>query len=85
MARATGDLEFNLFELLDLDKALAAGVFGDLDGDTVREMLAEASKLAAEPVAESFADGDRNPPTLDPETHVVRLSTLTAPAAATTR
>jgi hypothetical protein len=64
------DLEFNLFELLDLDKALATGAFGDLDGDTVREMLAEASKLAAGP-AESFADGDRNPPTFDPETHVV--------------
>lgn len=68
------DLEFNLLELLDLDKALATGSFGDLDGDTVREMLAEASKLAAGPVAESFADGDRNPPTFDPETHVVTLA-----------
>jgi alkylation response protein AidB-like acyl-CoA dehydrogenase len=67
------DLEFNLFEMFDLDKALATGAFGDLDGDTVREMLAEASKLAAGPVAESFADGDRNPPTFDPETHVVTL------------
>src|SRR3954468_13296259 len=67
------DLEFNLFEMFDLDKALATGAFGDLDGDTVREMLAEASKLAAGPVAESFADGDRNPPTFDPETHAVTL------------
>ena len=67
------DLEFNLFEVLDLDKAIATGAFGDLDGDTVREMLGEAAKLAQGPVAESFADGDRNPPTFDPETHVVKL------------
>ena len=67
------DLEFNLFEVFNLDKVLATAAFGDLDGDTVREMLAEASKLAAGPVAESFADGDRNPPTFDPETHVVTL------------
>ena len=40
------DLEFNLFEVFDLEKVLATGAFGDLDGDTVREMLAEASKLA---------------------------------------
>ena len=34
------DLEFNLFEVLDLEKALATGEFGDLDGESVREMLA---------------------------------------------
>jgi alkylation response protein AidB-like acyl-CoA dehydrogenase len=67
------DLEFNLFEVLDLEKALATGEFGDLDGDSVRQMLDEASKLAEGPVAESFADGDRHPPTFDPETHVVSL------------
>ena len=33
------DLEFNLLEVLDLEKVLATGEFGDLDGDTVREML----------------------------------------------
>ena len=48
------DLEFNLFEVFGLEKVLATGAFGDLDGDTVREMLAEASKLAQGPVAESF-------------------------------
>ena len=67
------DLEFNLFEVLDLDKALAGGAFGDLDGDSVRQMLAEASRLAEGPLAESFADADRNPPTFDPATHVVTL------------
>ena len=63
------DLEFNLFEVLDLEKVLATGEFGDLDGDSVREMLDEVARLAEGPVAESFADADRHPPTFDPETH----------------
>ncbi|MBP1818540.1 acyl-CoA dehydrogenase [Mycobacterium sp. OAE908] len=67
------DLEFNLFEVLDLEKALATGEFGDLDGESVREMLDEAARLAEGPVAESFADADRNPPTFDPATHTVHL------------
>ncbi|AGB20633.1 acyl-CoA dehydrogenase [Mycobacterium sp. JS623] len=67
------DLEFNLFEVLHLEKALATGGFGDLDGESVREMLDEAARLAEGPVAESFADADRNPPTFDPETHTVHL------------
>jgi alkylation response protein AidB-like acyl-CoA dehydrogenase len=67
------DLEFNLFEVLDLEKALASGEFGDLDGDSVRQMLEEASRQAEGPLAESFAEGDRNPPTFDPTTHVVSI------------
>ena len=67
------DLEFNLFEVLELEKALATGEFGDLDGESVRQMLDEASKLAEGPVAESFADADRHPPTFDPTTHVVTI------------
>jgi alkylation response protein AidB-like acyl-CoA dehydrogenase len=67
------DLEFNLFEALGLEQVLADEAFGDLDGDSVREMLSEAARLAEGPVAESFADGDRHPPTFDPETHVVTL------------
>src|SRR6202012_2348421 len=67
------DLEFNLFELLALDEVLADDAFGDLDGDSVREMLSEAARLAAGPVAESFAESDRHPPTFDPDTHVVTL------------
>ena len=67
------DLEFNLFELLALDKVLADDAFGDLDGESVREMLSEAARLAARPVAESFAESDRHPPTFDPDTHVVTL------------
>ena len=67
------DLEFNLFESLALDEVLADDAFGDLDGDSVREMLSEAARLAAGPVAESFAESDRHPPTFDPDTHVVTL------------
>jgi len=67
------DLEFNLFEVLELEKALATGEFGELDGESVRQMLAEASRLAEGPVAESFADADRHPPTFDPDSHTVAL------------
>ncbi|TGD89840.1 acyl-CoA dehydrogenase [Mycolicibacterium sp. CH28] len=65
------DLEFNLFELLDVEKALDA--YPDLDGDSVREMLAEAARLAEGPVAESFAETDRHPPTFDPASHAVTI------------
>ena len=67
------DQEFNLFEVLGVDKALGEGKFGEIDADTAREMLSEIARLAAGPVADSFADGDRNPPVFDPETHTVAL------------
>jgi alkylation response protein AidB-like acyl-CoA dehydrogenase len=67
------DLEFNLFEVLDLEKVLASGEYGDLDADSVREMLAEAARLAEGPLAESFAEADRHPPTFDPDTHAVSI------------
>jgi alkylation response protein AidB-like acyl-CoA dehydrogenase len=67
------DLEFNLFEVLNLEKVLVTGEFGDLDGASVRQMLEEAARLAKGPLAEAFADGDRNPPTFDPDSHVVSL------------
>lgn len=55
------DLEFNLFEVLGLEKPLSEGAWGDLDADTVRNMLAEVARLAEGPLGESFADADRNP------------------------
>ena len=67
------DQEFNLFEVLGVDKALGEGKYGEIDADTAREMLSEIARLAAGPVADSFADGDRNPPVFDPETHTVAL------------
>ncbi len=67
------DLEFNLFEVLNLEKVLANGEFGDLDAGSVKEMLAEAARQAEGALAESFAESDRHPPTFDPQTHVVTL------------
>src|ERR1700758_4438701 len=67
------DLEFNLFETLGLEQVLADQEFGAVDGESVRQMLSEAARLAEGPVAESFAEGDRHPPTFDPDTHVVSL------------
>ena len=67
------DQEFNLFEVLGVDKALGEGKYGEIDADTAREMLSEIARLAEGPVADSFADGDRNPPVFDPETHTVAL------------
>lgn len=70
----TRDLEFNLFESLKLDEVLSTGEFGELDGDTVRFILGEVRRLAEGPLAEPFAESDRNPPEFDPENHTVRLS-----------
>ncbi|MFB8282023.1 acyl-CoA dehydrogenase [Nocardia colli] len=67
------DLEFNLFEVLGLGSIIDGDAYGDLDTDTVKEMLAEVRRLAEGPLAESFADADRNPPVFDPETHTVAI------------
>jgi len=67
------DLEFNLFEVLQLEKVLAGGEFGDLDAASIRDMLHEAARLAEGPLADSFAESDRHPPTFDPDTHVVAV------------
>ncbi|ADT97038.1 acyl-CoA dehydrogenase [Mycolicibacterium gilvum] len=67
------DLEFNLFEVLALEKALATGDFGDLDLQSARDMLAQAVELAEGPVAEAFSETDRRPPSFDPATHVVSI------------
>jgi alkylation response protein AidB-like acyl-CoA dehydrogenase len=67
------DQVFNLFEVLGVDKALGEGAYADLDADTATEMLGEMVRLAEDPIAESFADADRNPPVFDPKTHSVAL------------
>jgi alkylation response protein AidB-like acyl-CoA dehydrogenase len=67
------DVEFNLFEVLGRQEILGTGPFGEVDADTARDMLAEVNRLAAGPVAESFADADRNPPVFDPATGNVTL------------
>ncbi len=67
------DQAFNLFEVFGVEKVLGHGAFADLDADSAKEMLTELSRLAEGPIAESFADGDRNPPVFDPQTHTVKL------------
>ncbi|MBO0853390.1 MAG: acyl-CoA dehydrogenase [Nocardia sp.] len=67
------DLEFNLFEVLGIGPVLDSGAYGDLDTDTVKNIIDEVRRLAEGPVAESFADADRNPPVFDPNTHSVTL------------
>jgi alkylation response protein AidB-like acyl-CoA dehydrogenase len=67
------DIEFNLFEVLNLVDVLASGGYGDLDVDTVRTMLDEVARLAEGPVADSFAAADRYPPVFDPERHTISV------------
>jgi alkylation response protein AidB-like acyl-CoA dehydrogenase len=67
------DIEFNLFEVFGTDQVLCSSPFADLDEQTARGMLREVAKLAEGPLAESFADADRNPPVFDPDTNSVTL------------
>ncbi|MFG1782121.1 acyl-CoA dehydrogenase [Rhodococcus oryzae] len=65
------DIEFNLFEVLGIGKLLDGGAYGDLDADTVRNILAEVARLAEGPVAASFADADRHPVEFDARNHAI--------------
>jgi alkylation response protein AidB-like acyl-CoA dehydrogenase len=67
------DIEFNLFEVLRRQDLLGQPPFADLDEQTARGLLTELDRLATGPMAESFADADRNPPVFDPATHTVRM------------
>ncbi|MFE6920113.1 acyl-CoA dehydrogenase [Nocardia sp. NPDC057663] len=67
------DIEFNLFEVLSLDKLLDTGAYGDLDSDTARQILDEVKRLAEGPIAESFADADRHPVVYHPDTFEITV------------
>ncbi|EWM15007.1 acyl-CoA dehydrogenase [Kutzneria sp. 744] len=67
------DLEFNLFEVFNVQESLGTGPFEQADEDTARGVLSELNNLAVGPLAESFADADRNPPVFDPKTHSATL------------
>jgi alkylation response protein AidB-like acyl-CoA dehydrogenase len=67
------DLEFNLFEVFGAGNRLGSGPFQAIDEDTARSFLAETVRVAEGPLAESFADADRNPPVFDPATNSVKL------------
>jgi alkylation response protein AidB-like acyl-CoA dehydrogenase len=47
--------------------------YPDLDEETVRSILDEVNRLATGPLADSFAETDRNPPVFDPATGTVRM------------
>jgi len=67
------DIEFNLFEVLNRQELLGSAPYEDTDVDTARGILAEVARLAAGPLAESFADADRHPPVYDPTTRSVTM------------
>jgi alkylation response protein AidB-like acyl-CoA dehydrogenase len=68
------DLEFNIFEVLEVGAVLGNGQYSELDADTVRTILSEAARLAEGPVAESFVFADRNPPVFDPDAHTISVA-----------
>ena len=79
------DLEFNLFEVLNIGTVLGSGRYRDLDVDTVRTMLDEVARLAEGPIADSFADADRNPPVFEPDRHTVSVSAELAKSVQTVK
>jgi len=67
------DIEFNLFEFLNRQELLGSEPFPEIDEQTARGILEEVRRLAAGPLAESFADADRHPPVFDPASHSVTM------------
>ena len=51
------------------DEVLGTGPFGEIDGESAREILREVERLSREDLASSYEDSDRNPPVFDPATH----------------
>ena len=67
------DIEFNLFEVLGRQDVLGSEYFPEIDEQTARGILDEVNRLATGPIADSFAEADRNPPVFDPDTSSVRM------------
>jgi alkylation response protein AidB-like acyl-CoA dehydrogenase len=67
------DITFNLFEVLRRQDLLGAPPYPELDEETARSILDEVNRLATGPLADSFAEGDRNPPVFDRAAGTVRL------------
>jgi len=67
------DLEFNLFEVFGGGDRLGTGPYAEMDPDTAHEILREVERLATGPLAEPFAESDRNPPVYDPQTKTVTM------------
>ena len=64
------DLRFNLFDVFGLGRILERY---ELDSATVDDMLVEVDRLARGPIAESFAESDRQPPIYDPVLREVKM------------
>jgi alkylation response protein AidB-like acyl-CoA dehydrogenase len=67
------DIEFNLFEVLRRQDVLGQPPYPELDEQTARSILAELNRLATGPLADSFAEADRNPPAFHPATGSVTM------------
>jgi alkylation response protein AidB-like acyl-CoA dehydrogenase len=67
------DIEFNLFEVLGRQEVLGSEYFPEIDEQTARGILDEVNRLATGPIADSFAEADRNPPVFDPATSSVQM------------
>ena len=67
------DIEFNLFEVLRRQDVLGKPPYQELDTETMHSVLAEVNRLAVGPLADSFAEADRNPPVFDPATGTVTM------------
>ncbi len=55
------DIEFNLFELLRVQRSLGTGPFEQMDEDSARAVLAEVERLSRVDLAASFTESDRVP------------------------
>ena len=58
------DIEFNLFEFLNVDDHYGTPPFDAFDRDTAMDALREVERLTTNEFAASFADADRNEPEL---------------------
>ncbi|NJP95579.1 acyl-CoA dehydrogenase [Nonomuraea sp. FMUSA5-5] len=67
------DLEFNLFEVFGRGEILGTGPFAEVDEDVARSVLDEMNRLATGVLADSFEEGDRQPPVFDPVTSTVTV------------
>ena len=60
------DLEFNLFEYLEIQDSLGSGPFAAVDRDQAQMLLAELDRFASDSIwADSFVPADRTPLILD--------------------
>ncbi len=59
------DIEFNLFEVLDIGRHLGHGPYEQMDTETARAVLEEVERLSTTEFAASFAEADRTPLSLD--------------------